>query len=266
MKEKCSVKGCNEFVRCKGLCSIHYSRNRRLGSVGPAWRLHNKMPFINNTCRIEGCGRKAVSKHLCEMHYARHLRKGDTGPAWPLSIPGRICSVPECGRRHSTRGLCQMHWFRKLKHGDVGPPGPYHDGNGYINENGYRMLRKVGHPNAYKDGTIAEHTVVMSEILGRPLMKGETVHHKNGNRSDNRPANLELWAKRHGHGQRAVDKIADAVHLLTVYAKDDALWPYRTEAIRKLFVAIGLIELAQRMLASEAENHEANAPGRKDPK
>jgi hypothetical protein len=32
----------------------------------------------------------------------------------------------------------------------------------------------------------------MQKILGRKLRKGETVHHKNGKRADNRPQNLEL--------------------------------------------------------------------------
>ena len=73
-------------------------------------------------------------------------------------------------------------------------------------------IDKHGYVYTYPEGCtrknqrqIYEHRVVMAKMIGRPLTKNETVHHKNGVRHDNRPENLELWASRHGRGQRASD-------------------------------------------------------------
>lgn len=66
--------------------------------------------------------------------------------------------------------------------------------NGYIDKKGYRRI--------YISGVkYLEHRFVIQHILGRELRADETVHHKNGNRRDNRPENLELrMSGRHPKG------------------------------------------------------------------
>lgn len=49
-------------------------------------------------------------------------------------------------------------------------------------------------------GYVLEHRLVMAEKLGRPLTDSETVHHKDTNRQNNHPDNLELRQGRHGKG------------------------------------------------------------------
>lgn len=78
--------------------------------------------------------------------------------------------------------------------------------------NGYMMIKMPGNPGAYKTGWMLEHRYVMEEFLGRALNDDEHVHHKNGDRSDNRLENLELWSgKKDPPGQRQIDRAKDLV-------------------------------------------------------
>ena len=74
----------------------------------------------------------------------------------------------------------------------------------FIDKHGYRILKIDGKQ-------VPEHRAVMETMLGRPLLRHETVHHKNGQRADNRPENLELFDSRHPKGQRVEDKIDWAI-------------------------------------------------------
>lgn len=71
------------------------------------------------------------------------------------------------------------------------------DGSALLDSGAGVSYRKVGQRH--------EHRRVMEAVIGRPLRSDEIVHHKNENKRDNRPENLELMsraehARHHFHG------------------------------------------------------------------
>ena len=75
-------------------------------------------------------------------------------------------------------------------------------GGRWINGSGYVViLIDADDPLACmrsKNRYAPEHRIVMARSLGRPLLKTETVHHINGDKTDNRIENLQLRQGKHG--------------------------------------------------------------------
>lgn len=155
----------------------------------------NRVRSITNTC--EKCGK--------EFH------------PWRTDRPTRFCSrecagkgqkskYPEipcetCGRVFRTKGqgLKFKRRFQKFCSREC-----YQKAERTITLDGYVLVYAPDEPGAYKSGQIREHRLIMQRILGRPLAPGETIHHINGIRDDNRPENLQLRSGNHGKGKVAV--------------------------------------------------------------
>ena len=77
-------------------------------------------------------------------------------------------------------------------------------GSTYEHSTGY-VLEKVGadktaHHRADRNGWVFQHILVAENKYQMKITRDYTVHHQNGDRSDNRPENLELRHGPHGKG------------------------------------------------------------------
>jgi DNA-binding CsgD family transcriptional regulator len=102
----------------------------------------------------------------------------------------------------------------KWKGGTRMAVGGYIDERILSNDPFFCMARAASSEGA---GYVFQHRLVMARHLGRPLLSHETVHHKNGIRSDNRIENLELWSSKHPRGARVADQVAWAKEILAQY-------------------------------------------------
>lgn len=192
---ECEAEGCENRGRTAGLCDRHYRAARA-----------ERLP----TCAAHGCDRKSNVRGLCNSHY--YKARGEE--------LGR-CPVDGCeNMRRCADQPCPTHWERKLRGDqdwDTRPVRRTRQDTGALSttKDGYLRQRT-------KSGEwVLQHRLVMADHIGRPLTDDENVHHVNGDRKDNRLANLELWNTSQPAGQRVEDKVQWAREILALYAPDD---------------------------------------------
>lgn len=217
---KCKIEKCNKKATHRGFCTMHYSRFLRHGdpTVTPV-RGENRGKGA--PCRIDNCDRTTVAFGLCATHYSKFRKYGD--PLAGRTNGGGDCSIEGCGNPVLGLKMCRKHYERFKKHGDphIVRASDVKQKDWRLNAHGYYTRYDANSAHRSDNNTVLQHRQVMGEHIGRPLRKDENVHHKNGDRADNRLENLELWTKSQPAGQRVSDKVKWAKEILAEYGDLD---------------------------------------------
>lgn len=159
----------------------------RLGVGGAQVRLWEKSKALPRGVHVEA---------LCVLlgiEIPPQLRRGPRGRI-PLGVRTCPCGVTfpffKMGVEHCSKKCSEE--TKSAKMGGAQNPGW---SGGTTRTAGYRLVRA---PEGYtgrvnSNGYVLEHRLVVEQREGRILEPHERVHHKNGQRDDNRPENLELW-------------------------------------------------------------------------
>jgi hypothetical protein len=97
------------------------------------------------------------------------------------------------------------HWLKlfeiptRPKGFQCGPAHPRWKGGEFHRKGGYVYVLMPGHPRANCQQRVKRAVLVAEEMLKRPLRPREVVHHRNGIKRDDRPANIMVFPSTGAH-------------------------------------------------------------------
>ena len=145
-------------------------------------------------CSVSECVKSQSCRGYCGTHYSRYLRTGDPLGLKRPRYSGIICKINGCKSVAEDNFMCGKHAQRVRRYGDPN----------YLTPESERIMRlreaqptlgKLKRTTYKKYLGRHEHRVVAEKMLGRKLRKGEIVHHKDHNKHNNSPENLEVMTQ-----------------------------------------------------------------------
>ncbi len=169
----CSL-ACRDAIGCKP----RRGHDRTCEVCGAAFydRPGGQGRFCSVACHNKGQTKDRIER-VCE-HCGAAFSLRPSGLTWGA---GRFCSRRCDGASRRKWPLDRMHNGRPA----------------LLTNYGYVKVYEPDHPKT-KNGYVLEHRLIVETILGRTLRSNEHVHHKNRDRTDNRPENLEVMSS-HDH-------------------------------------------------------------------
>jgi len=123
------------------------------------------------------------------MRYVHGHNRRDPRPSVTVSCACG-CGLPLKTKMPDTPTYGRGHHMRTRE--SRGPKNGFWKGGRVITHQGYVAISLPQHPLAYRNGYVLEHRLVWFENTGHQPGHDEVVHHINGNKTDNRFANLQL--------------------------------------------------------------------------
>lgn len=122
-----------------------------------------------------------------------------------LTMDAEGASLEEMARAVGSCGLSVKKFLRR--NGVVrnfprtlpGKRNPKWRGGRVVKNDGYVFVYSPDHPYRNRNKYVREHRLVMEKMLGRYLDPSEVVHHRDGNRQNNSPENLQLFSENKEH-------------------------------------------------------------------